>query len=113
MARNFGRVSGGRSRPTKVPRREDHGSVVILLRSGDLEEIGCGFVIGEAIEYSRNLERHSGPHQNVSHAREHGAVDGRQMRQLNFFQVIDSDRIVVAFARQKDFHKIGHDAKLL
>src|ERR1019366_5114449 len=43
----------------------------------------------------------------------HGAVDGRQMRQLNFFQVIDSDWIVVALARQNNFNKIGYDAKLL
>ena len=79
----------------------------------DLEEIGRGLVICEAIEYSRNLERHTGSHQNVSHASQHGAVKGRQMRELNFFQVVDSDRIIVAFARQDNLNKIGYDAKLL
>src|ERR1700687_5221643 len=70
-------------------------------------------MICETIEDSRNLERHTGPHQNVSHAREHGAVDGRQMRELHFLQVIDSDRMVVALAGEKDFDKMGGHAKLL
>ncbi len=34
------------------------------------------------------------------------------MRQLNFFQVVDSHWIVVAGAREKDFNKISHNAKL-
>src|ERR1017187_1650799 len=34
------------------------------------------------------------------------------MRQLKFFQIVDADRIVVAFARQNDFNKIGYDTKL-
>ena len=97
----------------ELPRRKDHGSVVVILCPCDLQEIGCGFVICEAIEYAGNLEWHSCPHQHVSHACEHSAVDGRQMRQLNFFQVVDSHRIVVACTREKDFNKIGHDAKLL
>ena len=69
-------------------------------------------MIREAIEYSRNLQRHSGPHQDISHTSEHGTVDGSEVRQLELFQVVDSDRIVVAFARQNDFDKICYDAKL-
>ena len=97
----------------KLLRREGHGSVVTLLRPRDLEEIAGHFVICETIEDPRNLERHTGPHQNVAHARQHGAVDGRQMRKLNFFQIINSYRIIVAFACQKDFNKVSCDAKFL
>ena len=70
-------------------------------------------MICEAIKHSRNLERHSCPHQDISHASEHSAINGRQVRQLDFFQVIDSDWIVVSFTRQNDFNKIGYDTQFL
>ena len=33
------------------------------------------------------------------------------MRKLNFLEVVNPDWIVVAFAREKDLHKIGHNAQ--
>src|SRR6266496_5242973 len=35
------------------------------------------------------------------------------MRQLKLFQVVDADWIIVALARQNDFHKIGDDTELV
>jgi hypothetical protein len=54
--------------PAEFLRRERHRSIIIIGRARDLQEIGCGFVIHEAIEHSWNLQRYAGPHQNVSHA---------------------------------------------
>ena len=35
------------------------------------------------------------------------------MRELDFFEIVDADRIGMSFPRQKDFNEIGRDAHFL
>ena len=64
------------------------------------------------VQDSRNFQGNPCADQDVGYAGEHRAINGRQMRKLDFFQIIDADRPIVAFPGQKDLRKIGDDAKL-
>ena len=67
---------------------------------------------GQAIEHARHAERNAGAHQHVVDAGEHRAVERRQVRHLDLLEIVDADRILVAFARQPDFDEVGDDAEL-
>ena len=45
-------------------------------------------------------------------AGQHRPVDGRQVRQLDLFEVVDADRLVVAASRKEHFDEVGDDAEL-
>ena len=112
IAMKRGRARGGRCRPMTCRGEKAIGDVIVILCPGDVKGVGRRLVAGEAIEHARNLERHTGPHQNVPDAGEHRAIDGGQVRNLDFFQIVDTDGVVVAFACQRHFDEIGHDAQL-
>jgi len=58
------------------------------------------------------VHRNARAHQHVADAGQHCAVDGRQVRHLDFFQKVDADGILVVFTRQIDLDKVAHDAQL-
>src|ERR1700722_4506243 len=89
-----------------------HRSVIIFFGAGNAEDVRCGIVASQEIKHSGNLQWNARAHEDITNTGEHRAIQGRQMRNLNFFQIVDSDRIFMAFASEKDFNKIGDDTKL-
>ena len=81
--------------------------VVALQRAGHVNRVLCGLMLDISIQQTGNLQRNPGAHNYSSNSRQHGAIDCRKMRCLNFLQIIDADWIVVPFARQKHFYKIA------
>src|ERR1700680_4955554 len=70
-------------------------------------------MLGQALEHAWNLQGDTRTHQDITHSTQHGSVQGRQVRNLDFFQVIDANAITVAFASEKYLDKISDDAALL
>ena len=81
-------------------------------RAGDVQRVLRGLVFGQPIEHARHMEGDTRTHEDVAHSGEHGSVEGGQVGELHLFEVVDADRIGVAFAREKDFDKVGGDAEL-
>jgi hypothetical protein len=77
-----------------------------------MQRIFGGLVVGEAIERAGNVEGDASAHEDVAHAGEHGSIEGGQVRELHLFEVVDANGMVVAFAGEKDFNKVGCDAEL-
>ena len=75
--------------------------------------IGGRLVVHETVEHAGDLQRDARAHQHVAHPGEHGAVDRRQVRDLDLFQVVDAHRIRVALAREEDLDEVGHHAERL
>lgn len=69
-------------------------------------------MIGQSVQDSRNFQRDARSHQYIRDAREHSAVEGRQVWNLNLFQKVDSHGIVMTFTGQTHFHKVGNNAQL-
>ena len=69
-------------------------------------------MLGQRVQGTRNPQRNAGSHQDVPHAGQHGAVQRRQVWNLNLLQIVHSHRVVVALARQGHLDEIGHDAQL-
>ena len=57
--------------------------------------------------------RDSGSDQDIVHAGEHCAVQRRECRRLDLLEVVDADRVGMAFFRQPDLDEVGHDQEVL
>ncbi len=105
-----------RQRAFRIVRRiEAHHGVLVLpvlaLRQSRNGELVLGRpLFGVCVQNARDVKRDARAHQYISHARQHCAVDGREVRQLHLFKKIDADGIFVAFPREKDFDKVRDDA---
>ena len=112
IARNRGRASGGRFSGTKFAGSNDSSYSSPSCEPDYMQRIRCGLMMDKSIQHPRNFHGDARAHQDITHSGKHGSIQGREMRHLDFFEVIDAHRIVVAFARKKHFHKIGHEAEL-
>ena len=96
----------------EVARAEVHRRVVAVLRARHVERIGGGLVLDIRVQYARDLERDARAHQDVANAREHRAVDRDEVRRLDLLEVVDPDRVGVAFAGEEDLHEVPEEAIL-
>src|ERR1017187_8680340 len=97
----------------KIVRREMHRHVVAFLSPRDLQWIAGGLVVRKGVEHAGNLQRNSGSHKDVIDTGEHRSVDGGQMGDLDFLQIIHADGVVVTFASEKDLDEVSGDTEFL
>ena len=93
----------------ELARVEGEGRLIALLRADHVQRIGRRLVPGQTIECLGNLERNPGADDHIAHAGQERTVERRQMRNLNFFEIIDADGVGVALACQPDLDEIRDD----
>ena len=79
----------------------------------DLEAGGGRLVIRHLIQCTGDIPGYPGPHEHTVYPRQHGSIQGGQIRHLDLRQKIDAYGSVMTLFGEVDLHEVGDNGQLI